>query len=337
MSRSGSEGGAAAIEVRNASLVVPYYAQPEKVASSWLSTLFGAATAVPKRQFATLLDGLNFTINEGERVALIGGNGAGKSTLLRVLAGAFEPTSGSVGIRGSRQALLSIGLGFNAEATIMENIFLRATAMGIPPRDIRALVEPVLEFSGLAEVANRRLLTLSSGQRMRLGFAISTAHQTDIMLLDEWFGAGDAQFVKRARERMMNRVNGSKIVVIASHNDSLLRKLCNRALVIDHGRVAFDGAVDEALVVYRKLHPPVAKAALPVDPKKKALIATAKAEKAEAALVLAKKKAKRARRAAEAAAAEYAAFAAGQQPADAVVPPEERQVASQSVDGRDMS
>jgi len=242
----------ASIEVRNLSLVVPYYAQPERISSSWLGTLVGAATSVPRRRFATLLDQVSFNIGEGERVALIGRNGAGKSTLLRVLAGAFEPTSGSITVNGSRQALLSIGLGFNAEATIMENIFLRATAMGVPSRDIQGLVKPVLEFSGLAAVANRRLLTLSSGQRMRLGFAISTAIPTDIMLLDEWFGAGDAQFLRRARQRMMDRMEGSRIVVVASHNDSLLRKLCDRALLLDGGKLVFDGGVGEALAEYRR-------------------------------------------------------------------------------------
>ncbi|MCL7714932.1 ATP-binding cassette domain-containing protein [Stenotrophomonas sp. CPCC 101365] len=300
MSRSGSERAApgVSIDVRDASLVVPYYVQPEKTASSWLSTLLGAATAVPKRRFATLLDGLTFSIREGERVALIGRNGAGKSTLLRVLAGAFEPTSGTVEARGSRQALLSIGLGFNPEATIMENIFLRATAMGMPPHDIRHLVEPVLEFSGLGEVANRRLLTLSSGQRMRLGFAISTAIHTDIILLDEWFGAGDAQFVKRARERMMGRVEGSKIVVVASHNDALLKKLCNRGLLLDQGKVVFDGSVDDALAAYRKLYPPPSS---PVDLAKKAARDEAKAEKLAKAAKRAKKLAILARRAADAA------------------------------------
>jgi len=268
---------AASIEVRDLSLVVPYYAQPDKVASSWLSTLLGAAMSVPKRRFATLLDGVSFTIQEGERVALVGRNGAGKSTLLRVLAGAFEPTGGTVQVNGSRQALLSIGLGFNAEATIMENIYLRATAMGVPSADIRHMVEPVLEFSGLREVANRRLFTLSSGQRMRLGFAISTAVPTDIMLLDEWFGAGDAQFLRRARRRMLDRMEGSKIVVVASHNDALLHKLCNRALLIDMGRVVFDGGVSETLAEYRRLYPPV-------DP---ALLA-ARAERKQRAARLAK-------------------------------------------------
>ena len=243
------------IEVRNLSLVVPYYAQPDKIASSWFSTLIGAATSVPRRRFATLLDDVSFTIREGERVALVGRNGAGKSTLLRVLAGAFEPTGGTVNIDGTRQALLSIGLGFNPEATIMENIFLRATAMGVPSQEIRHMVEPVLEFSGLREVANRRLLTLSSGQRMRLGFGISTAVHTDIMLLDEWFGAGDAKFVRRARQRMTDRVNGSKIVVVASHNDSLLRKLCNRALLVDDGKIVSDGSVADVMAEYRRLHP----------------------------------------------------------------------------------
>ena len=267
----------ASIEVRDLSLVVPYYAQPERKASSWAATLLGAALSVPRRRFATLLDKVNLEVHEGERVALIGRNGAGKSTLLRVLAGAFEPTGGSVRITGSRQALLSIGLGFNAEATIMENIYLRATAMGVPSADIRHMVDPVLEFSGLREVANRRLLTLSSGQRMRLGFAISTAVQTDIMLLDEWFGAGDAQFLRRARKRMLDRMGGSKIVVVASHNDALLHKLCNRAVLIDGGRVVFDGSVAETLAEYRRLYPPV-------DP----ALAAARAERKQRAAALAK-------------------------------------------------
>ena len=100
---------------------------------------------------------------------------------------------------------------------------------------------------------------------MRLGFAISTAHKTDIMLLDEWFGAGDAQFLKRARQRLMDRVDGSKIVVLASHNDYLLRKLCNRAIVLDRGRLVFDGGVAEALRLYHSLNRPT-DAAVPGGP-----------------------------------------------------------------------
>lgn len=257
MSLSGFDAGGApaSISVRNLSLVVPYFVQPDKMASSWLGTLFGAAMSVPKRRFATILDDVSFDVHEGERIALVGRNGAGKSTLLRVLAGAFEPTSGTVESVGTKQALLSIGVGFNPEATIMENIFLRATAMGIPSADIKGLIEPVLEFSGLRGVSNRRLLTLSSGQRVRLGFALSTAVQTDIVLLDEWFGAGDAQFVRKARQRMTDRVDGSKIVVVASHNESLLQKLCNRALLVDQGRLVLDGSVSEVLAEYQRLYP----------------------------------------------------------------------------------
>lgn len=257
MSRSGSDAKRVkvSIEARNLSLVVPYFIQPDRPASSWLSTLVGAATSVPRRRFATLIDNMSFTLREGDRVALIGRNGAGKSTLLRVLSGAFEPTTGSLRVAGSRQAMLSTRMGFNSEATIVENIFLRATAMGVPARRIHTLVEPVLEFSGLREVANRRLFTLSSGQRVRLGFAISTAVRTDVLLLDEWFGAGDAQFMRKARRRMMDRVEGSKIVVIATHSDKLLRKFCNRAFLVDGGRLVLDGTVDEALAKYREMYP----------------------------------------------------------------------------------
>lgn len=258
MSLSGSELGSrpASIVVKNLSLVVPYYAQPERVpSSSWLGTLLGAATSIPRRRFATLLDQVTFSIEEGERVALIGRNGAGKSTLLRTLAGAFQPTSGGVEVVGSTQALLSVGLGFNSEATVQENIYLRATALGIRPAAVRAMIGPVLEFSELSSVANRRLMTLSSGQKMRLGFAISTMVQHDVLLLDEWLGTGDAQFVRRAQDRMMDRVNGSKIVVIASHKISLLKSLCTRGILLEGGRLVFDGDISEALAEYRKLYP----------------------------------------------------------------------------------
>ncbi|MGY6519981.1 MAG: ABC transporter ATP-binding protein [Lysobacteraceae bacterium] len=263
MSPSGSEPGRspASIRLQGLSLVVPYFAQPPSARDesapgrSWLSTLFGAAASVPRRRFATLLSDIDLEIRDGERVALIGRNGAGKSTLLRVLAGAFEPTEGRIDVTGSRHALLSMGLGFNSEATVTENIYLRATALDVPPAAIRSMVGPVLAFSGLAEVADRRLLTLSSGQRMRLGFAVSTMVQHDIMLLDEWFGAGDAQFVRAARQRMIDRVDGSSILVMASHSNSLLRSMCQRGIVLEQGRVLHDGPIEDALEAYQALFP----------------------------------------------------------------------------------
>lgn len=234
-------------------LDVPYYVQPEKQGGSWLGTLVSAATAVPRRRFATLLDDISFEVREGDRVALIGSNGAGKTTLLRVLTGAFQPTRGVLEVQGSRQALLNMNLGFNQEGTLHENIYLRATAMGVPPAQVRTLVDPILEFAQLRPLANRRLLTLSSGQRMRLGFSISTAVQHDIMLLDEWLGTGDAQFVSSARRRLVDRVQGSRIVVVASHNSSLTRKLCNRGLLMSDGRILYYGPLKQALIVYRQL------------------------------------------------------------------------------------
>ena len=240
------------IRARGIGLDVPYYVQPEKQGTSWLGTLFSAATAVPRRRFATLLDDVSFEIREGDRVALIGSNGAGKTTLLRVLTGAFQPTRGSLEVAGSRQALLNLSLGFNQEGTLHENIYLRATAMGLPPKQVRSLVEPILEFAQLKQLANRRLLTLSSGQRMRLGFAISTAIQHDIMLLDEWFGAGDAQFVSSARHRLVDRVQGSRIVVARSIKTQT-RKLCNRGLLMADGRVLYYGPLKQAFIVYRQL------------------------------------------------------------------------------------
>lgn len=234
-------------------LELPVYLQEERSAKSWFSTLLGAAFDPPRREFRKILDDISFEAHEGDRIGIVGRNGAGKSTLLRVLTGAYQPTSGWIEEVGSKQALLNISLGFNGEATVRENVFLRGTAMGLRTAQLRDLVEPVLDFAELGEKANHRLRTLSSGQRMRLGFAIATALQSDIMVMDEWIGTGDAGFIQKARDRMRSRVSGAKIVILASHNASLMRDVCNKGLLIEAGRVEFAGPIKDTLAAYDRL------------------------------------------------------------------------------------
>jgi len=245
----------ASIKVDKVTVQVPYFLQPQELSGGWLSTLLRAASSVPKRQFATLLHEISFEANEGDRIALLGRNGSGKTTLLRTLTGAFPPSDGKIRLEGTRQALLNMNIGFNQEATLIENIFLRATAMGFSTRMVKELITPILEFAELGELAGRRLLTLSSGQRMRLGFSIATAVSTEIMLLDEWFGTGDIHFVKKARERLMGHIGGSKIVVVASHNQALTNRLCNKGLVLERGRLVYYGPLDQAVKEYATIKP----------------------------------------------------------------------------------
>lgn len=245
---------APSIRVRDLVLDIPVFTQPSRRVGGWLRTLFAAATSPPRREIRRLLDGISFELGDGDRLALLGRNGAGKTTLLRVLSSAYRPTTGVVEITGRKQALLNLGLGFAGDATVRENIFLRALTMSMPLSSVHVLSESILDFAELADRQNDRLSTLSSGQRMRLGFAISTCIQHEVMLLDEWFGAGDAGFVQKARGRMAERANGSRIVVLASHNFSMLRKVCNRGLVLEAGRVAFDGGVEDAIKAYKAIY-----------------------------------------------------------------------------------
>jgi len=243
----------AILELDDVSLDVPTWLQRERDNRSWRAMLLGAAFDPPQRKIHRLLDGISFEARDGDRIGLLGVNGAGKSTLLRILNGAYLPSSGSITINGTRQALLNLSLGFNNEATVRENIFLRGTAMGMKTALIRELIEQILAFSGLEEKASHRLRTLSSGQRMRLGFSISTATQHDIMLMDEWVGTGDAEFMAKAKDRLLSRVAGSKILVLASHSLGLLREICNRGLVLNGGCLVFDGTIGEAIKAYHDI------------------------------------------------------------------------------------
>jgi ABC-type polysaccharide/polyol phosphate transport system ATPase subunit len=241
------------IKANSISLAVPIYVQRERRARNWGSMFFGAALDPPRRVMTSLLDKVSFEANEGDRIAVLGRNGAGKSTLLRVLNGVYQPTSGQISVSGSCQALLNMSLGFSGEATVRENIFLRGTAMRLKASSLREHVEPILQFAGLQEKSSHRLRTLSAGQKMRLGFAISTSFQHDIILMDEWVGAGDSDFMAKAKERMQDRMGGSKIVVLASHSVGLLRDVCNKGIVLEQGRLVHAGDILSSLQHYHEL------------------------------------------------------------------------------------
>lgn len=238
------------VKVDRATLSVPIYLQPERHARNWGAVLLGAVFDPPRRRFVRLLDEISFELKPGERLAILGRNGAGKSTLLRMLNGVYAPTSGSVQMSGSCAAMLNISLGFSGEATVRENIFLRGTAMGLKTTFLRDQIVPILEFAGLLEKANHRLHTLSTGQKMRLGFAISTCVQHDVIMMDEWIGAGDANFVTKAKERLLGQMGDSTIVVLASHSSGLLRAMCTKGIVLEQGKAIFSGDIMPALKFY---------------------------------------------------------------------------------------
>ncbi len=179
----------------------------------------------------------SFDFCEGDRVGIVGHNGSGKSTLLRVIAGAYEPVSGTIEVTGKIASMLSITLGMDQEATGRENIFLRGAFMGLRPQDTELLLDEICEFSELGDYIDMPLRTYSSGMSMRLAFAISTSVQADIILMDEWLSAGDASFTAKAQKRINDLVDQAKILVLASHSPEIIRRNCNRILLLEHGRI----------------------------------------------------------------------------------------------------
>ncbi len=183
---------------------------------------------------------MSLEVREGERVGLSGHNGSGKTTLLRVLAGAYEPMAGSVDVRGTVISMLSITLAMDPDATGLENVYLRGAVLGVPRRQMEAIVDDIAEFAELGDYIHMPLRTYSSGMQMRLAFAISTAVQSDIILMDEWLSVGDAEFSGKANRRLKDLVSKAKILVMASHDMSLLSQNCTRIVRLDHGRIAED-------------------------------------------------------------------------------------------------
>lgn len=197
----------------------------------------GLAKDRKNRTVVRALNDLTFEANEGDRIGLWGPNGSGKSTLLRVLAGGYEPISGSLDVHGSIGSMLSITLGMDVNATGYENIFMLGMMMGIEKKSLKSLMPDIAEFTELGDFLYMPMRTYSSGMSMRLAFAVATAVRRDVILMDEWLSAGDTSFVEKAEARLNEMLQGAKILVLASHNKEFLHRECNRIFHLEHGKL----------------------------------------------------------------------------------------------------
>jgi len=203
------------------------------------------------RKVVSALEKISFDIKEGDRLALIGHNGSGKTTLLRVLAGIYYPTGGKINITGKVTPMFDIGIGIDPEATGYENIVTRGLYLGMSVNEVQEKLDSIAEFADLGDFLYMPVHTYSSGMNIRLAFAISTSFYPEILLLDEWISAGDADFVNKAQRRVEELVKKTNIIVLASHNFDIIKKWCNKAIWLEHGKVVSYGDTEEVVQKYQ--------------------------------------------------------------------------------------
>jgi lipopolysaccharide transport system ATP-binding protein len=190
-----------------------------------------------RSRLVTALEGVSFELKAGDRLGLVGANGAGKTTLLKVLYGIYEPTAGAIERQGRIDALFNINLGFRAQATGRRNIVLRGLIAGRGKAEIAEHMEDIIAFSELGDFIDMPFETYSQGMGARLAFAIATSFHPEILLMDEWIGAGDRAFQKKAGKRLDAIVDKAGVIVLASHNDGLIKRVCNKVMTLEKGRV----------------------------------------------------------------------------------------------------
>ncbi|WP_043692473.1 ABC transporter ATP-binding protein [Luteibacter sp. 9133] len=198
------------------------------------------------------LSDLTLRLQTGDRIGLIGHNGAGKSTLLRLMSGIYAPTRGSIARDGKVVPLLDISMGMDDNSTGYQNIRLRGLLLGMTDSEIKSKQQQIAEFCELGEYLDLPIRTYSSGMRVRLAFAISTAVDAEILLLDEVMGVGDATFMHKAEERLDSLQKRSEIVVLAMHSNREIRRVCNKVLWMENGSMRMFGAADEVVSAYEE-------------------------------------------------------------------------------------
>ena len=197
------------------------------------------------------LNGVSFTIYKGEAIGIIGSNGAGKSTLLKILSRVTAPTEGEIDLYGRITSMLEVGTGFNGELTGRENVYMNGAILGMTKDEIDAKMEQIIEFSEVGEFIDTPVKRYSSGMFVKLAFSVAAHLDSEIMIMDEVLAVGDMAFQKKCLEKMCDAAKTEgKTVLYVSHNMSTIRRLCDRCIVLDKGKLIMDGSVEEAISLY---------------------------------------------------------------------------------------
>lgn len=234
----------AGILLEHCSLDLPIYGTINRsLKGRLLGGVAGGSIAHASRRVSIVeaVKDVSFELRDGDRLGLVGHNGAGKTSLLKLMAGIYSPTAGRCEVQGRRVSLLDMTMGLDLEATGLENIRLRGLMQGMDSARLRELTPAICEFSGLGEFLHLPVRTYSSGMLLRLAFAIVSQVEAEVLLMDEWIGVGDADFMRQADKRLHELVDKANILVLASHNADLVRDVCNVVARMEHGRlVALD-------------------------------------------------------------------------------------------------
>jgi ABC-type polysaccharide/polyol phosphate transport system ATPase subunit len=246
--RESAAGPKPLLELVNVSLTYPVLSvNARSIRHVLLNTMTGGKMLRDARDVVHVqaLDGVSLRLHEGDRLGIVGHNGSGKTTLLKVIAGIYEPSAGLVLASGTISSMIDLGTGIDTDATGVENIKLVGRLRGFSEKVIKSQIEEIATFADLGSFIDLPVRTYSAGMMMRLLFSISTCFSPEILVLDEWLGAGDAGFIKKAEARMDQFVSSSKLLVIATHNHHLLRRVCNKILHLEGGKVVFFGDVND--------------------------------------------------------------------------------------------
>ncbi|MDI6693665.1 MAG: ABC transporter ATP-binding protein [Anaerolineales bacterium] len=237
--------------IRLENVGVCYRAPSERIPSIKEYTIRWLQGKIKHREFWALQE-VNLSVMKGETLGLIGNNGAGKSTLLKLIARVLRPTIGRVLVRGNVAPLLEYGAGFHPELTGRENIYLNGALLGYSRKQMEEKFERIVDFAELWDFIDAPLRTYSSGMWARLGFAVATDVQPDILIVDEVLSVGDEAFQRKSADRMQEFRNRGATVLLVSHNMNLIEEMCQRAAWLDHGRLRAVGKPDEVIQAYRR-------------------------------------------------------------------------------------
>ena len=203
-------------------------------------------------EFWALKD-VSFAVEKGDRVGILGLNGAGKSTLMKVIAGVFRPSEGTVAREGVLAPMIELGAGFDMQYTGAENIYLYGAVLGHSRKFMEEKFDEIVEFSELKEFIDVPLKNYSSGMKARLGFSIATVVKPDILILDEVLSVGDAKFRKKSEKKLMDMMDTGVTVLFVSHNMDQVKRICNKAMILDHGKLLAYGDIDDVATQYEEM------------------------------------------------------------------------------------